>query len=277
MISRLPRAERTTARDLERLYLPAVGGLVPIGEIGRIEVGQIEQPRYRKNLRSVVYVTAETAGTTPAEAVLALTAKVAADPALKPFDIEWSGEGEWKITLDAFRDLGLAFAVAVFGIYVLVVYQTESFLMPLVLLVAIPLTVIGIVPGFWLLNIVAKDSVGGFSDPVYFTATGMIGMIALAGIATRNAILLVEFIQEARARGRPLRLALVEAGALRTRPIVLTAGTALLAAAPITLDPIFSGLAWALIFGLLVSTAFTLLVVPTIYGMAYGGQEPASA
>ena len=278
VVARLPRAERLGPLDLERLFLPVGGAMIPIAEIGRVERGSIEQPRYRKNLRRVVYVTAETAGTTPAEAVLSLSAAVDGDSALAPFEVEWSGEGEWKITLDAFRDLGIAFGVAVFGIYVLLVYQTESYLLPLVLLVAIPLTIIGIVPGFWLLNLVAADTVGGFSDPVYFTATGMIGMIALAGIATRNAILLVEFIQEARARGAPLNVALIEAGALRTRPIVLTAGTALLAAAPITLDPIFSGLAWALIFGLLVSTAFTLLVVPTIYGLAYGGgEEPAPA
>lgn len=269
VVARLPRAERRAWRDLERLYVPAAdGSMIPIGEVGRIEVGAIEQPRRHKNLRPLVYVTGETAGTTPAEAVLALSRAVAADPALAGFEVVWSGEGEWKITLDAFRDLGVAFAAAVFGIYVLLVYQTGSYLLPLVLLVAIPLTVIGIVPGFWLLNALTADVVGGFADPVYFTATAMIGMIALAGIATRNAILLIEFAEEARARGAALKDSLIEAGTLRTRPILLTAGTALLAAWPITLDPIFSGLAWALIFGLVVSSAFTLVVVPTVYALA---------
>ena len=112
--------------------------------------------------------------------------------------------------------------------------------------------------------------VDGWNDPVYFTATAMIGIIALSGIATRNAILLIEFVEEPKKEGRPLVDSLLEAGALRTRPVLLTSLAAMLAAWPITLDPIFSGLAWALIFGLLVSTLFTLVVVPMIYFMAYG-------
>jgi multidrug efflux pump subunit AcrB len=182
----------------------------------------------------------------------------------------WTGEGEWKITVDVFRDLGIAFAAACLGIYILLVYETGSYFMPLILMISIPLTIIGIMPGFWLLNALGGVPVDGWPDPTFFTATAMIGMIALAGIAVRNAILLIEFVHNAQARGKPLRQALIESGAVRFRPIFLTAGTAMLAAWPITLDPIFSGLAWALIFGLFVSTAFTLLIIPVVYYMAYG-------
>ncbi len=169
----------------------------------------------------------------------------------------WSGEGEWKITLDVFRDLGIAFGVACLGIYVLLVYQTGSYSHAADPDDLDPADVIGIMPGFWLLNRLTADAVGGYPNPVFFTATAMIGMIALSGIAVRNAILLIEFVHERLRAGDDLRAALLGSGAVRFRPIFLTAGTAMLAAWPITLDPIFSGLAWALIFGLFVSTAFT--------------------
>ena len=172
--------------------------------------------------------------------------------------VDWMSEGELEITVDVFRDLGIAFGLALLGIYAILIYQTKSYAMPLILMISIPLTLIGIMPGFWLLSALTTEEIGGFEDPTLFTATAMIGMIALSGIAVRNAILLIEFLHVALRRGRPLRAALVEAGAVRTRPILLTAGTAMLAAIPITLDPIFAGLAWSLIFGLLVSTAFTL-------------------
>lgn len=181
----------------------------------------------------------------------------------------WSGEGEWQITLDVFRDLGIAFGAACLGIYILLVYQTGSYLMPLILMISIPLTMIGIMPGFWLLNVIAGGPIGGYPNSIFLTATAMIGMIALSGIAVRNAILLIEFVHEALKKGEPLRDALLGSGAVRFRPIFLTAGTAMLAAFPITLDPIFSGLAWALIFGLFVSTAFTLLVIPVTYDLVY--------
>lgn len=135
-------------------------------------------------------------------------------------------------------------------------------------------SVIGILPGFWLLNSIGERTVAGLANPVFFTATAMIGMIALAGIAVRNAILLIEFVHEAQRSGMELQDALIRAGSVRFRAIFLTAGTAMLAALPITLDPIFSGLAWALIFGLLVSTAFTLVVIPVTYWLVYGPSEP---
>jgi len=136
-------------------------------------------------------------------------------------------------------------------------------------MISIPLTFIGIMPGFWLLNVLTGGAIGGYANPPFFTATAMIGMIALSGIAVRNAILLIEFLHLSLAAGASLREALLRAGAVRTRAILLTAGTAMLAAAPITLDPVFSGLAWSLIFGLLVSTAFTLVLVPITYDLVY--------
>ena len=154
---------------------------------------------------------------------------------------------------------------SVIGIYVLLVVETHSFLMPLIIMLAIPLGAIGIAPGFWLLNLFAGDTVGGYPDPVWFTATAMIGMIALAGIVVRNSIILIDFIRHRQAEGVALDEAIVDSGVHRLRPIMLTAGAAMLGAWPITLDPIFSGLAWSLIFGLIASTAFTLVVVPVAY------------
>ena len=183
--------------------------------------------------------------------------------------VDFAGEGEWKITLDVFRDLGLAFAAALVGIYILLVGQTRSFVIPVVVMLAIPLTILGIMPGFWLLNLLAGGQVGPYADPVFFTATGMIGMIALAGIVTRDSIILVDFIHLSLARGRTLFDAIMESRVVRLRPILLTTATAMLAAVPITIDPIFSGLAWALIFGLLASTVFTLFVIPVTYWLLY--------
>ena len=183
--------------------------------------------------------------------------------------VEWAGEGEWKITLDVFRDLGLAFGAAMVMIYVILVIQTGSFLIPLVVMMAIPLTVLGVMPGFWILNAMTGQQVGGYADPVFFTATAMIGMIALSGIVTRDSIILVDFIELSVRRGRSLFDAIMESRVIRLRPILLTAGAALLSSIPITLDPIFSGLAWSLIFGLIASTIFTLFVIPVTYWLLY--------
>ena len=161
-------------------------------------------------------------------------------------------DGEWEVTYVTFRDMGAAFGVALLGIYLLVVAQFGSFRLPLVILVPVPLTLIGIVLGHWLFD-------------AAFTATSMIGFIALAGIIVRNSILLVDFIRHVRARGTPLREALIEAGAIRFKPIVLTAAAAMIGAAFILTDPIFQGLAISLVFGLASSTALTLLVIPAIY------------
>jgi len=157
------------------------------------------------------------------------------------------------------------------------VHETRSYGMPLVLMMSIPFTVLGILPGFWLLNALLDQPVAGVANPVFFTATAMIGMIALSGIAVRNSILLIDFIEGAIRRGLPLEQAILQSGAVRFRPIVLTAGAAILASGPITLDPIFSGLAWALIFGLLVSSAFTLVLVPVVYFLLHRRQAARPA
>ncbi|NLI82358.1 MAG: efflux RND transporter permease subunit [Deltaproteobacteria bacterium] len=271
---RLPPEMRASQGDLGQLTIRGASGeMVFLAELGTFQEETIDQPIYHKNLKPVAYVFGETAGLPPPEAVFALDDKVRGDASLGKFHVMWSGEGEWDITLRVFRDLGIAFGVAVLGIYILLLYQTQSYLLPAIQLIALPLSVIGILPGFWLLNIVSGQAVGGWPDPTYFTATAMIGMIALAGIATRNSILLIEFVEERKKEGKPLLRSLIEAGALRTRPIFLTSLAAMLAAWPITLDPIFSGLAWALIFGIAVSTFFTLIVVPLVYFMAYGKRD----
>ena len=167
-------------------------------------------------------------------------------------------DGEWEVTWVTFRDMGAAFMVAILGIYILVVAQFGSFKLPLVILTPIPLTFIGIMLGHWL-----------FGAP--FTATSMIGFIALAGIIVRNSILLVDFIRHARTPERPLLDVLLEAGAIRFKPILLTALAAMIGAAVILADPIFQGLAISLLFGLASSTALTVLVIPAIYVALRGG------
>jgi multidrug efflux pump subunit AcrB len=290
---RLPPQQRASAVDLGAVRVGAQGGtLVPLAEIGRFVTRPRQGTIHRKDLQRVAYVQAEAAGRPPAEIVLDVQHDLApagstALPAARPVPVDartmlalgggdpwqlpdgftaaWAGEGEWKITLDAFRDLGLAFFAACLGIYILLVHETKSFVLPLVLMLSIPLTMLGILPGFWLLNVLLDSPVAGVGNPVFFTATAMIGMIALAGIAVRNSILLIDFVQNAERQGMPLEQAILQSGAMRLRPIVLTAGAAILASIPITLDPIFSGLAWALIFGLVVSSAFTLVLVPAVY------------
>jgi multidrug efflux pump subunit AcrB len=184
----------------------------------------------------------------------------------KGYSAEMAGEGEWKITVDVFRDLGLAFGAAMVLIYVLLVGQTGSLGVPLIMMIAIPLTVIGIMPGFWLLN-QFTEPVAGYPTPIYFTATAMIGMIALAGIVVRNSIILIDFIERTYNRDQETTLteALIEAGATRLTPIFLTAAAAVFGSSIIVLDPIFSGLAWSFIFGIIASTLFSLVVIPVVY------------
>ncbi|MEW5775143.1 MAG: efflux RND transporter permease subunit, partial [Thermodesulfobacteriota bacterium] len=262
----LPRAERSEAAGLGQLPLrTAAGGLVHLAELGSFALADVDQPIYHKNLERLVFAYAEMAGRAPGEAVLDLQEDVERNPLPPGVRVEWAGEGEWEITLTVFRDLGLAFGAALVGIFILLVLQTKSWTMPLLVMSAIPLTLIGIMPGFWLLNLLFAAPAGDYPNPVFFTATAMIGMIALGGIVIRNSLVLIEFIQDRRKEGLPLREAVLQSGAARMRPIMLTAVTTALGAWPITLDPIFSGLAWALIFGLAASTAFTLLVAPVAY------------
>ena len=308
IVLRLRRPLRSSARDLSRLHVRGRDGqLVPLAELGQWKQTVIDQTIYHKNLQPVVYVFAETAGRPPADCVVDMTAdraELAADSGLdvqtagsgwvenapprhvddRTFanngsDVRWAvpdgigvefaGEGEWDLTLRVFRDLGIAFAAALVGIYILLVAQMRSFSIPVIVMLAIPLTIIGIMPGFWLLNVIVGDAAGGYADPIFFTATGMIGMIALAGIVTRQSVIIVDFVHLLLRQGRPLFDAVIESCVVRLRPILLTAGTAMLSAVPIATDPVFSGLAWALIFGLLASTAFTLFVVPVTYYLIY--------
>ncbi len=270
---RLPREVRSSVPDLLALRVRArSGALVPLGEIGEAKELKGERSLYHKNLRRLAFVTGEMAGRSPVEAVLDMKRSLAANPLPPGYSVDFAGEGEWKITVEVFRDLGLAFAAALAMIYVLLVAQTHSLGIPLVIMVAIPLTIIGIMPGFWLLNALFTGFVGPYADPIFFTATGMIGMIALAGIVVRNSIILIDFIEHIRARdpGMSLLDVVVEAGATRFRPILLTAGAAMFGSFVITLDPIFSGLAWSFIFGIFASTAFSLVVVPVIYYLIHG-------
>jgi multidrug efflux pump subunit AcrB len=169
--------------------------------------------------------------------------------------------------------MGLGYAFALLAIFLVLRVQTASSALSLIIMLAIPLTVIGIMPGFWLMNQFGQRMVAGAPDPVLFTATAMIGMIALAGIVVRNSLILVEFIDQARAAGASIRDAVLQAGTVRMRPVLLTAGTTMLGNLIITLDPVFSGLALAIIFGIVASTAFTLIVVPIVYLLVF---EPAN-
>ena len=291
VVVRLPESQRSAAGDLAQVAVRSRSGiLVPLAELGAFVERRVDQTIHHKNLERVVYVTAECTSRPPAECVVDVMADRDAPVAapgrratyLAPGSgIPWSvpagiavsfaGEGEWKITLDVFRDLGIAFGAALGMIYVILVAQTGSFSIPVVVMLAIPLTLLGVMPGFWLLGRFAGGVVGGHADPVYFTATAMIGMIALAGIVTRDSIILVDFIELAMKHGRPMLDAILESRVVRLRPILLTAGAALLSAVPITLDPIFSGLGWSLIFGLIASTVFTLFVIPVSYRLLRGG------
>ena len=266
----LPRLARSSLDELSQLPLAtAQGGSVPLGELGRFRQMDSEQPVMHKDLRPVVMVYAELAGRSPATAILDLEAGLGREKLPPGVEVSWNGEGEWHITLRVFRDLGLAFGAALVGIFILLVVQTGSFLVPPLLMVAIPLTLLGIMPGFWLLNLLGSSPVAGLPNPIFFTATSMIGMIALGGIVIRNSVVLIEFVHNQLDEGLPFQEAILASGAVRFRPILLTAATTALGAWPITLDPVFSGLAWALIFGLAASTMFSLLVVPVAYYAMY--------
>jgi multidrug efflux pump subunit AcrB len=307
---RLAPSERVTINDFERLQVKGRPGivqessaqgldtapqpLVAIGELGHFEYGTVDQPIYRKDLRPVVYVTAEVSGRTPAEVVADISADLGSletdgkDWRMRSFidsggrdpwhiaddiSISWTGEGEWKITLDVFRDMGLAFVFALMAIFIVLRIQTSSATLSLIIMSAIPLTIIGIFPGFWVLNMIGEREIAGAPEPILFTATAMIGMIALAGIVVRNSLILIEFIDQSRARGLALKEALVQAGSVRMRPVLLTAGTTLLGNLIITLDPVFSGLALAIMFGIVASTLFTLIVVPVVYLLVFDRPE----
>jgi multidrug efflux pump subunit AcrB len=251
----------------------AAGKLVPLSEVTHIERTTREQAVYHKDLLPMVMVTGDLSGKldSPLYGMAAIAGALPAAGAdggiaqyfvrqpTDPYVPSMKWDGEWQVTYETFRDMGLAYAVGLILIYLLVVAQFRSYSVPLIIMAPIPLTLIGILPGHALLG-------------RQFTATSMIGMIALAGIIVRNSILLVDFIRQEVARGVPLADAVVNAGAVRARPIALTGLAAMAGAFFILDDPIFSGLAVSLIFGILVSTVLTLVVIPVVY---YAYQYPA--
>jgi multidrug efflux pump subunit AcrB len=273
LVLALDKPDRVWNARMAALPLPATrhagpAGLIELGQLVHVEQRRGSPALFRRDGHDADMVTAELAGRfeAPIYGMLAVDDAVRrADwGALTRPDISLHGQpldesrpsllwdGEWEITWVTFRDMGGAFMVALLGIYVLVVGQFGSFKLPLVILTPVPLTLIGIVAGHMI-----------FGAP--FTATSMIGFIALAGIIVRNSILLVDFIRHASAPGKSLRDTLIEAGRIRVKPIVLTAAAAMIGASVILSDPIFQGLAISLLFGLASSTLLTLLVIPAIY------------
>ncbi|HEX6315764.1 MAG TPA: efflux RND transporter permease subunit, partial [Gemmatimonadaceae bacterium] len=258
---------RASLASLLSLPVSTATGIQPLGRFVDTDSVTREGVRVRKDLRPVIYVTGDVAGEieSPVYAIMAMNQRLdslqasgitigrynAVAPAtLTENAIKW--DGEWQVTIEVFRDLGLAFAVVLILIYVLVVGWFQSFTTPLVIMAPIPLTLIGILP--------VHAASGAF-----FTATSMIGMIALAGIIVRNSILLVDFIELALERGRSLREAVIEAGSVRFRPIALTAAAVVIGGIVMVLDPIFQGLALALMGGAVVATLLTMVVVPLLY------------
>lgn len=269
IILALDEKEKSSISDISQLNVRSnQGKMVSIGDLVSIQENTKAQSIYRKNQKRVVYVMADMAGKleSPVYAILGMEEKLKTINLPKGYTLDelymnqpdyednytvkW--DGEWQITLQVFKDLGIAFLGVIIIIYILIVGWFQNFKAPIVMMVAIPLSLIGIVLGHWLLG-------------AFFTATSFIGMIALAGIMVRNSVLLIDFINIRLADGIPLKQAVIEAGAVRTTPILLTAGTVVIGAFVILFDPIFQGLAISLMGGTIVSTVLTLLVVPLVY------------
>jgi multidrug efflux pump subunit AcrB len=265
----LPVADQSGLQQALAVKVRAAdGSLVALSQFVDWEQTTIEHSIYHKDLLPVVFVTADMAGEldSPLYGMADIAARLDAEgvagapqlnqywvnPPMNPYQYELKWDGEWQITYETFRDMGIAYSIGLILIYLLVVAQFRSYLVPVIIMIPIPLTLIGVMPGHALLG-------------ASFTATSMIGMIALAGIIVRNSILLVDFINGELRRGVPFEEAVIRSGVARTKPIVLTALAAIMGAFFILDDPIFSGLAVALIFGLLVSTLLTLIVIPVMY------------
>jgi multidrug efflux pump subunit AcrB len=265
----LTRPDRSSEQALENIRLPgASGAMIPLRELVTIDRETIQRSIYHKNLRRVVYVTGDVAGAeeSPVYAILkmnkdldklklpagyTLTRYNAVQPeSTDHYSMKW--DGEWHITIEVFRDLGLAFAAVLILIYVLVVGWFRSFIVPLIIMAPIPLTLVGILPAHAMLG-------------AFFTATSMIGFIAGAGIIVRNSIILVDFIELRRRQGAPLAEAVIDAGAIRFRPMLLTAAAVVVGASVILTDPIFQGLAVSLIAGAVASTFLSWPTIPILY------------
>ena len=270
----LPQVSQIGLDALLALPMRAANGqMVPLSELVQVERGVIDKPLFTKDLQGVSYVFGDMAGKldSPLYGLFSIRSKLAGaaipgmgelgeywihqptDP-YRQYAIKW--DGEWQITYDTFRDMGTAYGVGLILIYLLVVAQFRSYLTPLVIMAPIPLTMIGVMPGHALMG-------------AQFTATSMIGMIALAGIIVRNSILLVDFIELQVAQGMAFKDAVVQSAAVRAQPIALTGLAAMIGAFFILDDPIFNGLAVSLIFGILVSTLLTLVVIPVLYYALY--------
>ncbi len=248
---RFADVNRQNLNDLTRIQIPtATRTLIPLSELVTFEPTTVDEPILHKDQRPVTYVMGEMGDRSSVYAVMEQIVYFFRHPLPKGYFINW--DGEWKLTLDVFRDLGLAMLVAVLLIYLILVGQFRSFKVPLIMLGSIPLALIGILVGFSL-------------NGVYFSATAMIGVIALAGIVVRNAIVLLEFVGDQLRAGVKLKLAILEAGAVRFRPILLTSVTTMLGTLSILSDPVWSGLAWTLLCGMLASSILTLVVIPLMY------------
>ena len=266
---RLPTELRSSVESLRQLTVPSqTGQLIPLAELGSAHEVVADKTIYHKNLKPVTYVIGDVAGTeeSPVYAILKMMPKIrdlklaegyelmqysAVQPWLEDrYAMKW--DGEWHITYEVFRDLGVAFGAVLILIYVLVVAWFKSFTIPLVIMAPIPLTLVGILPGHWLFG-------------AFFTATSMIGFIALSGIIVRNSILLIEFAEAEWKAGSDLTESLVRAGVVRFRPIVLTAAAVVVGSFVMLFDPIFQGLAIAMMFGAVGATALTLVVVPLLF------------
>ncbi len=261
--------DKTSLQDIQNIKIKGSrGNMVPVSDLVKVKQDTLQKTIFRKDQKRVVYVTADMAGTleSPVYAILGMEKELQKMKLPKgykvnelymeqptneeDFTVKW--DGEWQITLEVFRDLGVAFAVVIVIIYMLIVGWFQNFKTPMVMMMAIPLSLVGIVFGHWLLG-------------AFFTATSFIGMIALAGVMVRNSVLLIDFIEIRLEDGVPLKQAIIEAGAVRTTPILLTTGAVVIGAVIILFDPIFQGLAISLVFGAIVSTILTLIVVPLIY------------
>ncbi|HEV2213770.1 MAG TPA: efflux RND transporter permease subunit [Terracidiphilus sp.] len=277
-VVQLDRPDRSSEQALENIRLPGSdGSLVSLRELVDVEHSTIQRSIYHKNLKRVVYVTGDVAGAeeSPVYAILKMDKQLAhlTPPgggklpvlnAVMPestdhYSMKW--DGEWQITIEVFRDLGLAFAAVLVLIYVLVVGWFRSFIVPLLIMAPIPLTLIGILPAHALMG-------------AFFTATSMIGFIAGAGIIVRNSILLVDFIELRRREGVPLADAVIDAGAIRFRPMLLTAAAVVVGASVILTDPIFQGLAVSLIAGAIASTFLSWPTIPILYYMVHKNRGP---
>lgn len=277
---RLPLVQRSSIDALSSIYIPGPRGNVPLSQLVRITQQDEDKTLYRKNLKSVVYVTGDVAGVIEAPVYAILKMQKDIDNIAMPggYHIEqlasrqpWSEErvglkwdGEWHITYEVFRDLGIAFGAVMVLIYVLVVAWFRNFITPLVIMAPIPLTLIGILPGHALFG-------------AFFTATSMIGFIALAGIIVRNSIILIDFTELRRSEGMPLDEAIIDAGAVRFRPILLTAAAVVVGSIVIIFDPIFQGLAIALMCGEVASTSLSMITIPILYYLAQSWQERKEA